>query len=337
MDYLVACLANLTSKPGPKDLVVIIADYDGCFDVLFRFSPVMAIKGAKEETEKTETEKKAADGLENLQAWLCQKTNDAGDVLFFVGSNRQSKLADLAVNAFKTNPRGDPPVVKYPYMVGWIQEQKDNQGWIGLCHKDYEALACVPRAVLGQGYRGKPWTLVPSLLEDRISGRKEGTEWFRRDTLKSSDAPKTRFKQIDTKKEGMELADPVEMTFDLFDDVTYYNEAPGKAKAKLQEQIMKLGIVRHQLESMASIVANGSTSYNTIHCVFLDDRADLLEYVGPRVGVEDNLKLRRKLQGKAKRVNFSTVRSDWKGEKEPPVAQQVWSKDGFSGSVQLSI
>ena len=62
-----------------------------------------------------------------LQAWLVQKTSDAATMLY-VGSNRQSKAADLAVTAFKINPRDSHPMGKYPSMTKWVSEQKLNAG-----------------------------------------------------------------------------------------------------------------------------------------------------------------------------------------------------------------
>ena len=69
------------------------------------------------------------------------------------------------------------------------------------------------------------------------------------------------------------------------------------------------------IESMAGHVAAGDARYDTIHVFYLDDRDDLLNHVGLEVGVADNAKLQRKLQGKANRLSFSCVRSEWK-EKE---------------------
>lgn len=66
-------------------------------------------------------------------------------------------------------------------------------------HQDYEGLASVPSAVL-PGYGGKPWHLVPSLLEDRLTGSTEGTEWGRRDNV-SADGAVTKFGQIDAHKD----------------------------------------------------------------------------------------------------------------------------------------
>ena len=57
----------------------------------------------------------------------------------------------------------------------------------------------MPSAVL-PGYGGKPWHLVPSLLEDRLTGSTEGTEWGRRDNV-SADGAVTKFGQIDAHKD----------------------------------------------------------------------------------------------------------------------------------------
>ena len=41
---------------------------------------------------------------------------------------------------------------------------------------------------------------------------------------------------------------------------------------------------------------------------YIDDRMDLLEYVGPHIGVTGNAKLNKKLGSKAKAYKFCTVR-----------------------------
>ena len=240
------------SQDPAKRLVVIMADYDGCFDALFRFSP--AVSGQTEDQSIEEWsnltrytfDKPCKDDekayIEALQEWLKQQT-ERSDTMLYCGSNRQSKKADLAVNLFKTAPRGDEfPMGKYPSMVKWIQDQKLNEGYVGLCLKDYAVLASVPSAVL-PGYRGKPWHLVPSLLEDRLTGKltgklnddddrrwvpsPEGTEWGRRDNV-SAEGAVTKFGQIDVHKdkEAKELEKPVEVKFDLFDTVTYHGKVP---------------------------------------------------------------------------------------------------------------
>ena len=190
-----------------------------------------------------------------------------------------------------------------------------NEGFTGLCHKDLEGLASVPQAILGPVYSGKPWGLVPALLEDRLCKQREGTEWARRDRSFSlgdrgkvveEPADATRFAQVDR---GKEFNDEVTVRFDLFDDVSYYGVAP-KDVVRPEEQKQKLAIVRHMIESMAEHLAAGDARYDTIHVFYLDDRDDLLEHVGPTVGVAGNATLQRKLQGKANRLSFSCVRSE---------------------------
>ena len=148
--------SKVQAAPASQDkrLVVIMADYDGCFDALFRFSP--AVSGQTDlDTFDKECKPDEKAYIEALQEWLKQQT-ERSDAMLYCGSNRQSKKADLAVNLFKTAPRGDEfPKGKYPTMVQWIQDQKLNEGYVGLCLKDYEGLASVPSAVL-PGYSGKP-------------------------------------------------------------------------------------------------------------------------------------------------------------------------------------
>ena len=67
-------------------------------------------------------------------------------------------------------------------------------------------------------------------------------------------------------------------------------------------------IMRHQLESMATHVAEGADTYSSVHVYYIDDRMDLLDYVGPHIGVTSNAKLIAKLGTKAKALKFSTVR-----------------------------
>ena len=82
-------------------MVVIMADYDGCFDCLFRFSPAVAgqtVDTAKEDesdlsrysfvTNNTEDQEQ----IDALRAWLIKKTCNAA-TMFYCGSNRQSKVA----------------------------------------------------------------------------------------------------------------------------------------------------------------------------------------------------------------------------------------------------
>ena len=174
--------SKVQAAPASQDkrLVVIMADYDGCFDALFRFSPAVSGQTVDESIEDENDasrytfDKPCKDDekayIEALQEWLKQQTDRSDTMtMLYCGSNRQSKKADLAVNLFKTEPRlPDYPKGKYPSMVKWIQDQKLNEGYVGLCLKDYEGLASVPSAVL-PGYSGKPWHLVPSLLEDRLT------------------------------------------------------------------------------------------------------------------------------------------------------------------------
>ena len=219
--------SKVQAAPASQDkrLVVIMADYDGCFDALFRFSP--AVSGQTDlDTFDKECKPDEKAYIEALQEWLKQQT-ERSDAMLYCGSNRQSKKADLAVNLFKTAPRGDEfPKGKYPTMVQWIQDQKLNEGYVGQCLKDYEGLASVPSAVL-PGYGGKPWHLVPSLLEDRLTGKAEGTEWGRRDNV-SAEGAVTKFGQIDVHKdkEATALEKPVEVKFELFDTVTYHGKVP---------------------------------------------------------------------------------------------------------------
>ena len=74
---------------------------------------------------------------------------------------------------------------------------------------------------------GKPWHLVPSLLEDRLTGKPEGTEWGRRDNV-SAEGAVTKFGQIDVHKdkEATALEKPVEVKFELFEPVTYHGKVP---------------------------------------------------------------------------------------------------------------
>ena len=232
--------SKVQAAPASQDkrLVVIMADYDGCFDALFRFSPAVSGQTVDKSIEDVNDPKRYPNGfdkpckddekayVEALQEWLKQQT-ERSDAMLYCGSNRQSKKADLAVNLFKTAPRGDEfPKGKYPTMVQWIQDQKLNEGYVGLCLKDYEGLASVPSAVL-PGYGGKPWHLVPSLLEDRLTGKAEGSEWGRRDNV-SAEGAVTKFGQIDVHKdkEATALEKPVEVKFDLFDTVTYHGKVP---------------------------------------------------------------------------------------------------------------
>ena len=52
-----------------------------------------------------------------------------------------------------------------------------------------------------------------------------------------------------------------------------------------EECKQKLAIMRHQLESMATHVAKGADTYSSIEVYYIDDRMDLLDYVGPHIGV----------------------------------------------------
>ena len=80
-------------------------------------------------------------------------------------------------------------------------------------------------------------------------------------------------------------------------------------KNKVEEECkQKLAIMRHQLESMATHVAKGADTYSSIDVFYIDDRMDLLEYVGPHIGVTGNAKLNEKLGSKAKAYKFCTVR-----------------------------
>ena len=161
--------SKVQAAPASQDkrLVVIMADYDGCFDALFRFSPAVSGQTVDKSIEDVNDPKRYPNGFDKpckddekayidaLQEWLKQQT-ERSDAMLYCGSNRQSKKADLAVNVFKTAPRGEEfPNGKYPSMVKWIQDQKLNEGYVGLCLKDYEGLASVPSAVL-PGYSGKP-------------------------------------------------------------------------------------------------------------------------------------------------------------------------------------
>jgi len=191
-----------------KSLVVIMADYDGCFDSLFRFSPAVSGQTVDESIEDkndlarytfVSNKPDEQEYISALQEWLKQQTQN-GETMLYCGSNRQSKKADLAVTAFKLAPREPEfPKGKYPSMSKWIADQKLNEGFVGLCLKDYECLASVPSAIL-PGYSGKSWQLVPALLEDRLTGAKEGTEWGRRDNV-SADGAVTKFAQIDVNKD----------------------------------------------------------------------------------------------------------------------------------------
>ena len=306
-------------SPPTQELVVIMADYDGCFDALFKFSPAVAGQTEDEEIkDKADLDRYSflgvdpddAEHIKALKDWLVEKTSKA-ETMLYCGSNRQSKKADLAVNAFKLAPRGEEfPKGKYPSMLKWINDQKLNEGFVGLCLKDYECLASVPGAILGKKYKGKPWWLVPSLLEDRLTGSEEGTEWGRPDRV-SDEGAVTKFGQIGENKASEELEKPVVVDFDLFDTVTYHMKAPKKGK-KQEEQIQKLAIMRHQLESMAKHVASGTTTYKSIQVYYIDDRNDLLDYVGPNIGVEGNTKLASKLGDKAMSLAFHTVNFIWR-------------------------
>ena len=86
-----------------------------------------------------------------------------------------------------------------------------------------------------------------------------------------------------------------------------YGKVPKKSKVE-EECKQKLAIMRHQLESMATHVAKGADTYSSIEVYYIDDRMDLLEYVGPHIGVTSNAKLIAKLGSKAKAFSFATVR-----------------------------
>jgi hypothetical protein len=331
-----ASKVQATPASQDKRLVVIMADYDGCFDALFRFSPAVSGQTEDESKEVKDFDRYTFDKeckpdeeayIKALQEWLKQQT-ERSDTMLYCGSNRQSKKADLAVNLFKTAPRKDKdddgnlkfPFGKYPSMVKWIQDQKLNEGYVGLCLKDYEGLASVPSAVL-PGYGGKPWHLVPSLLEDRLTGKDEGTEWGRRDNV-SAEGAVTKFGQINTHKDeaATALEEPVEVKFDLFDTVAYHGKVPADKKVE-EECKQKLAIMRHQLESMATHVAKGADTYSSVQVYYIDDRMDLLDYVGPHIGVTSNAKLIAKLGSKAKAFSFATVNFVWKKEKKTTQAK----------------
>ena len=202
--------SKVQAAPASQDkrLVVIMADYDGCFDSLFRFSPAVSgqtvdesIPDVNDLARYTFVSNKPDEQeyISALQEWLKQQTKN-GETMLYCGSNRQSRKADLAVTAFKLAPREPEfPKGKYPSMSKWLADQKLNEGFVGLCLKDYECLASVPSAIL-PGYSGKSWQLVPALLEDRLTGKPEGAEWGRRDNVSADDAV-TMFGQIDVNKD----------------------------------------------------------------------------------------------------------------------------------------
>ena len=43
--------------------------------------------------------------------------------------------------------------------------------------------------------------------------------------------------------------------------------------------------------SMATHVGDGAVTYSSIQVYYIDDRRDLLDYVGPKIGVRGNTKL----------------------------------------------
>ena len=110
--------SKVQAAPASQDkrLVVIMADYDGCFDALFRFSPAVSGQTVDESIEdKNDLTRYTFDKpckpdeeayIKALQEWLKQQT-ERSDTMLYCGSNRQSKFADLAVNVFKTKPRGE--------------------------------------------------------------------------------------------------------------------------------------------------------------------------------------------------------------------------------------
>ena len=119
--------------------------------------------------------------------------------------------------------------------------------------------------------------------------------------------------------------EPVVVKFELFDTVTYHMKVP-KEQKKPEEQLQKLAIMRHQLESMASHVASGPTSYKSINVYYIDDRMDLLNHVGPNIGIKGNAKFADKLAAKAESVTFHTVNFLWKGEMDDKPVPRVKPK-----------
>jgi hypothetical protein len=140
--------SKVQAAPASQDkrLVVVMADYDGCFDALFRFSPAVSNVTVDEKIEDEKdlkrytfvnTKPDEEEYIKALQEWLRQKT-ERSDTMLYCGSNRQSKKADLAVNAYKLAPRDGFPDGKYPSMAKWIKDQTCNEGFVGLCLKVYE-------------------------------------------------------------------------------------------------------------------------------------------------------------------------------------------------------
>ena len=291
-----------------KKLCVLIADYDRCFDVLFSFAPF--VNG---DTDASQAQ------LDKLRAWLLATTTGAAgvDVILACGSSRQSKRTDAAGNEVKLrNP-------KYATkMASWLQDAERHMGFVGLCHEDYARLASTPSTFLGPSAAssgGKPWLLLTSLLEDRISGQADGEEWENGDAANYDGGF-----QIIEKADA--LAHPIAITFESFEPVTYYKAAP-KSDVAAQEQLQKLAIARNILEAVAVRVAQGESSYESIDAFFVDDRMDLLEFVGDNIGIDgNNGRLLAKLAGAAVgSVSFSTVQYAWREQIAPTlITNRTW-------------
>ena len=76
-----------------RKLVVIIADYDGCFDSLFRFAPAVSGQTVDEKIKDTSDPARYMflgnkpddqEYISALQDWLVQQTNNA-ETMFYCG------------------------------------------------------------------------------------------------------------------------------------------------------------------------------------------------------------------------------------------------------------
>lgn len=130
------------SKNTNKNIAIISADYDGCFDILFGH---IEMYFHSFETGSSESARDVNDLLVNSRAILNEKIEDIeskhSSIILTVGSARQSIYADQQT--------------KYTNQKNLNYKTKDT----GLCHRDYEKLVSE-----------KNWTLNTFLLADIHNG-----------------------------------------------------------------------------------------------------------------------------------------------------------------------